>query len=105
MYAARPAASQSSARGRTGRRSTVVWSECPGAGVCGRTFPYILRNSVPLSARVVATKNDGCRLEKGMPAVTSTRQWWQDAVVYEAYPRSFADAGGDGSGDRDRRRL
>jgi alpha-glucosidase len=25
--------------------------------------------------------------------------WWEDAVVYEAYPRSFADADGNGVGD------
>jgi alpha-glucosidase len=28
-----------------------------------------------------------------------TRTWWQDAVFYQIYPRSFADANGDGIGD------
>ncbi|MFP4512255.1 MAG: alpha-amylase family glycosyl hydrolase [Acidimicrobiales bacterium] len=30
---------------------------------------------------------------------TDTRPWWRDAVVYQIYPRSFADANGDGVGD------
>lgn len=32
-------------------------------------------------------------------AYRQDRPWWRDAVVYQVYPRSFADANGDGIGD------
>ncbi|SEE97144.1 alpha-glucosidase [Arthrobacter alpinus] len=30
---------------------------------------------------------------------TPTKPWWASAVIYQIYPRSFADANGDGMGD------
>ncbi len=35
----------------------------------------------------------------GGPSIQDDPQWWRQAVVYQIYPRSFADANGDGVGD------
>jgi alpha-glucosidase len=33
------------------------------------------------------------------PSGAADAQWWRDAVIYQIYVRSFADADGDGVGD------
>jgi alpha-glucosidase len=40
-----------------------------------------------------------CSQTPGKPVDSEGHQWWQHAVFYEVYPRSFADSNSDGVGD------
>src|SRR5277367_2579891 len=44
-------------------------------------------------------KMRGGRRERGRRVSENGPKWWEEAVVYEVYPRSFADADGNGVGD------
>lgn len=39
------------------------------------------------------------RASVSVVAATQDRDWWKGAVIYQIYPRSFADSNGDGVGD------
>lgn len=48
---------------------------------------------------MMETGTRGAPAERPGPGPAGERPWWRDAVVYQVYVRSFADANGDGTGD------
>ena len=50
-------------------------------------------------ARAPTASVDAMTSSGDAPASIGPRAWWRDAVLYQIYPRSYADTNGDGVGD------
>jgi alpha-glucosidase len=55
------------------------------------------KKSIILAALFLLSVSGGAKAQQS--ADTQPRKWWQDAVFYEIYPRSFADSNNNGIGD------
>ena len=71
---------------------TVVSRTRYGENAMPKQFVLILFLSFIIGASVFA-------VGQAQPVDAEGHQWWQHAVFYEIYPRSFADNNNDGVGD------
>jgi alpha-glucosidase len=58
-----------------------------------------IESTNPSNIESTETAAGAAEVDTTLTATGEGREWWRSAVIYQIYPRSFADASGDGIGD------
>ncbi|MFP5204114.1 MAG: alpha-amylase family glycosyl hydrolase, partial [Acidobacteriota bacterium] len=62
-------------------------------------LPCVLALCLALPGVPLCAQSTPPQVQKTSSSSQAERDWWQNAVIYEVYPRSFQDTNGDGIGD------
>ena len=81
---------------RSGRRVADLVVQALGGSALS---PFAEEMELELVVRHTTSRSGAAAKRRGWRSATGIEHWWRDAVVYQIYVRSFADADGDGIGD------